>query len=66
MFSQGLQHFTAEAVVPEQLLHYVTAVAGSRPLACAGFPAYLLEGHLVLVPVGRHPASFSVMRLAKT
>ena len=44
MFSQGLQHFTAEAVVPEQLLHYVTAVAGSRPLACAGFPAYLLEG----------------------
>ena len=49
MFSQGLQHFTAEAVVPEQLLHYVTAVAGSRPLACAGFPAYLLEGHLVLV-----------------
>ena len=31
MFSQGLQHFTAEAVVPEQLLHYVTAVAGSRP-----------------------------------
>lgn len=25
------------------------AVAGSRPLACAGFPAYLLEGHLVLV-----------------
>ena len=43
MFSQGLQHFTAEAVVPEQLLHYVTAVA------CAGFPAYLLEGHLVLV-----------------
>ena len=49
MFSQGLQHFTAEAVVPEQLLHYVAAVAGSRPLACAGFPAYLLEGHLVLV-----------------
>lgn len=49
MFSQGLQHFTAEAVVPEQLLHYVTAVAGSRPLACAGFPAYFLEGHLVLV-----------------
>ena len=49
MFSQGLQHFTAEAVVPEQLLHYVTAVAGSRSLACAGFPAYLLEGHLVLV-----------------
>ena len=39
MFSQGLQHFTAEAVVPEQLLHYVTAVAGSRPLACAGFTA---------------------------
>ena len=25
MFSQGLQHFTVEAVVPEQLLHYVTA-----------------------------------------
>ena len=49
MFSLGLQHFTAEAVVPEQLLHYVAAVAGSRPLACAGFPAYLLEGHLVLV-----------------
>ena len=49
MFSQGLQHFTAEAVVPEQLLHYVAAVAGSRPLACAGFPASLLEGHLVLV-----------------
>lgn len=49
MFSQGLQHFTAEAVVPEQLLHYVAAVAGSRPLACAGFPAYLLDGHLVLV-----------------
>ncbi len=39
MFSQGLQHFTVEAVVPEQLLHYVTAVAGSRPLACAGYPA---------------------------
>ena len=49
MFSQGLQHFTAEAVVPEQLLHYVTAVAGSRPRACARFTADNMEGDRVVV-----------------
>lgn len=49
MLAQGLQRFTAEAVVPEQLLHYVAAVAGSRPLDCAGCPAYVQAGHVVLV-----------------
>ena len=49
MLGGGAQRFTAEAVVPEQLLHYVTAVAGSRPLDCDGCPAYVQDGQLVLV-----------------
>ena len=45
----SLAHITAEAVVPEQLVHYVRAVSGRRAVLCRGWPAYIHEGHAVLV-----------------
>lgn len=45
----SLAHITAEAVVPEQLVHYVRAVSGRRAVLCRGRVAYIHEGHAVLV-----------------
>ena len=45
----SLAHITAEAVVPEQLVHYVRAVSGRRAVLCRGWAAYIHEGHAVLV-----------------
>ncbi len=45
----SLAHITAEAVVPEQLVHYVRAVSGRRAALCRGWVAYIHEGHAVLV-----------------
>ena len=45
----SLAHITAEAVVPEQLVHYVRAVSGRRAVVCRGWVAYIHEGHAVLV-----------------
>lgn len=49
MFSATLSHITAEAIVPEQLVHYVRAVSGRRAVLCEGYPAYIHEGGAVLV-----------------
>ena len=45
----SLAHITAEAVVPEQLVHYVRAVSGRRAVLCRGWVAYIHDGHAVLV-----------------
>lgn len=45
----SLAHITAEAVVPEQLVHYVRAVSGRRAVLCRGWVAYIHEDHAVLV-----------------
>ena len=45
----SLAHITAEAVVPEQLVHYVRAVSGRRAVLCRGWVAYVHERHAVLV-----------------
>jgi hypothetical protein len=49
MFGASLSHITAEALVPEQLVHYARAVSGRRALLCGGHVAYAREGHAVLV-----------------
>lgn len=49
MFFHGFSHITAQALVPEHLIHYVTAVAGSKPLLHAGHIAYEQSGHRVFV-----------------
>lgn len=49
MFASTLSSITAEACVPEQLVHYVRAVSGRRAMVCAGYAAYAHEGHAVLV-----------------
>ncbi len=49
MRPRHLSHITAQALVPEQVLSYVTAVAGSRALLCGDCAAYENNGHLVLV-----------------
>ena len=56
----SLAHITAEAVVPEQLVHYVRAVSGRRAVLCRGWVAYIHEGHAVLVaypPAGNGEAA---------
>ncbi|MDR2696297.1 MAG: SPASM domain-containing protein [Deltaproteobacteria bacterium] len=40
MHARAFSHITAQALVPEQLVSYVTAVAGSRPVLCGGCVAY--------------------------
>lgn len=45
----GFAHITADARVPEQLVHYVRAVSGRKPLFAAGHVAYLHDDHAVLV-----------------
>jgi MoaA/NifB/PqqE/SkfB family radical SAM enzyme len=42
-------HITAQALVPEQLVEYVTAVGQSRPVLCGECAAYDLEGNRTLV-----------------
>lgn len=48
MFGATLAQITAEACVPEQLVHYVRAVSGRRVFLCEGYAAYPHEGHAVL------------------
>lgn len=48
MFGATLSRVTAEACVPEQLVHYVRAVSGRRAALCRGFAVYSHEGHAVL------------------
>ncbi len=49
-----LTRVTAEAVVPEQVVHYVRAVAGSKPLMLGRCVGFLSDSDLVLIgyPVG--------------
>lgn len=49
-----LSRVTAEAAVPEQLIHYVRAVAGSKPVMLGRCVGFLSDADLVLVgyPVG--------------
>ncbi|SBV90623.1 conserved hypothetical protein [uncultured delta proteobacterium] len=49
MFSRGFSHITAQALVPEQIISYVTAVGGSRPVLCGGCVAYDYEGQRTLI-----------------
>jgi hypothetical protein len=49
-----LDRVTAEAVVPEQVVAYVGAVAGSRPMMLGACVAYAGEGTLVLVGYPLH------------
>lgn len=46
---RGLAHFTAGALVPEQLLPYALAVSGSKAVPCGPCVGYLQERQLVLV-----------------
>ncbi|MDR1490757.1 MAG: DUF2156 domain-containing protein [Desulfovibrio sp.] len=55
MFGASLSHITAEAVVPEQLVHYVRAVSGRRALLCREYAAYIHEGHAVLAAYSGAP-----------
>lgn len=49
MYNTFFSSVTAGAMVPEQLVHYVRAVADRRPLACASCIAYVHNAHAVLV-----------------
>ncbi len=49
MQNRLLSHITAQALVPEQILSYVAASAGSAPGLYAGCVGYERDGHLVLV-----------------
>ena len=48
MFTATLSHITAEACVPEQLVHYVRAVSGRKAVLCQGYAAYIEGGRAVL------------------
>ena len=48
MYGKTLFHISAGAVVPEQLVHYVTAVSGRKAVAAGEYAAYLHDGHAVL------------------
>lgn len=54
MYGNALFHIAAEAVTPEQLVHYVRAVSGRRAVAAGGYAAYVHEGHAVLVAYGQN------------
>jgi hypothetical protein len=49
-----LDRVTAEAAVPEQVVAYVCAVAGSRPMMLGACVGYASEGRLVLVGYPLH------------
>lgn len=49
MFTATLSHITAEACVPEHLVHYVQAVSGRKAILCQGYVAYIQNSHAVLV-----------------
>ena len=57
MLNRNLSHIPAQALVPEQLTGYVTAVGQSRPVLCAGCVAYVFEDTATLVayPPGSSP-----------
>lgn len=48
MFSTSLSRIAADAVVPEQLEHYVLAVSGRRAGLFGGLPAFVRGEHAVL------------------
>ncbi len=49
MYGRGLFHVTAQALVPEQIVSYVTAAGDSRPVLCGGCVAYDREDGRVLI-----------------
>jgi len=49
-----LDRVSADAVVPEQIIAYVRAVAGSRPLMLGACVGYESDGHIVLVGYPLH------------
>ncbi len=57
MYARGFSHITAQALVPEQIVSYVTAVGESAPTLCGGCVAYDLEGQRTLIayPPGTTP-----------
>lgn len=48
MFPASSSAVTADALIPEHLVHYVTAVSGRGLRMCGGFPAYVHEADAVL------------------
>lgn len=57
---RGLQHITAQALVPEQLLHYVGAVASSSPRMFGPCVGHVYEKSVVLIaypPTATEPES---------
>ena len=49
MYSRNLSHITAQALVPEQIISYVTAVGESRPVLCGDCVAFDYEGRRTLI-----------------
>ncbi len=49
MNPRAAAHFSAQALVPEQIAAYVEALSGSKALACASCAAYEHESGLVLI-----------------
>lgn len=49
MRARGFAHITAQALVPEQIVSYVTAVGESRPVLCGGCVAYDFAGQRTLI-----------------
>lgn len=57
MASFSLSHITAEALVPEQLVHYVRAISGRRAFLCHGLPAFVHDGDAVVADFARTDAA---------
>lgn len=49
MYSRRFSHITAQALVPEQIVSYVTAVGESRPVLCGDCVAYDFAGQRTLI-----------------
>ena len=54
MIPHGVSHFTAQAVIPEQVSAYVEAVSGSKAVACGSCIAYENEAGLTLIGYPLH------------
>lgn len=71
MRGRGFAHIAAQALVPEQITGYVTAVGHSSPILCADCVAYDLDGRRTLIayapgssPDGDHGLAVEAMNKA--